>query len=218
MPGAPPELYELLQAPTPAEREEKWAPFVAVVTKDIRKTCHRVAKYDDDREMDYYAFTLEKLHADDFHRLRCYVDDARCQFTTWLAVVVGRLCHDAWRETHPRDHGPDVTDRDVLEMRLRLADLIAEELDPAALADPKPGPLEEVVRRELRAALVRLLEGLTERERLLLSLWFWDDRTYLEIAQLLEYRNLGYARRAIEAVVAKLKKGLTGLGFFDSDS
>ena len=45
--------------------------------------------------MDHYAFMLDRLQEDGFHRLRAFAGDGRGQFTTWLVVVARRLCVEA---------------------------------------------------------------------------------------------------------------------------
>lgn len=52
--------------------------------------------------MDRYAHVLDKLQVDDFRRLRTFVADGRGKFTTWLTVVVRRICLDHHRQRYGR--------------------------------------------------------------------------------------------------------------------
>lgn len=56
----------------------------------------------DDERADCFVHVCEALAADDFRRLHAFDPEGRARFTTWLTVVVTRLCIDWLREAHGR--------------------------------------------------------------------------------------------------------------------
>src|SRR4051794_31379617 len=90
-------LSSLLSACDPASRGEAWALFLSSYSALIMRVA-RLLGGDDDAVMDRYTFVLDHLRRDDCHRLRAYAADGRGEFTTWLVLVVRRLCLDAHRQ------------------------------------------------------------------------------------------------------------------------
>ena len=208
----PPELVDLLNATDPAAREAAWETFVGNHSRLLLHTARSQGR-DHDTAMDAYAFLLEQLHAGDFHRLRAYADDGRCKFTTWLVVVARRLCLDHHRQRYGRvrDAGPQRTEERIA--RRRLTDLIAEELDGAALsAAGTPNPEAEVVARERGAVLTAALAALEARDRLLLKLRFEDDLPAREIGQVMGLATPFHVYRRLNALLSALRRALEGRG------
>lgn len=100
----PPELSGLLEAADPAAREAAWKTFVETHSRLLLHTACALSR-DYDAAMDAYAYILEQLRRDEFHRLRAYTTQSRCTFTTWLVAVARRLCLDRIRQRYGRSHG-----------------------------------------------------------------------------------------------------------------
>ena len=85
------------------EQAGLWRAFVEQHSRIIMHACRSVGS-DYDVVMDRYAHVLEQLQQDGFERLRAYAPDGRGKFTTWLTVVVRRLCLDHHRGRYGREH------------------------------------------------------------------------------------------------------------------
>lgn len=211
MPAAPQELRDLLQAGTAIARDDAWSRFVTRYSPLLLHTAHSVAR-EHDRAMDAYADLLDQLHVDDHQRLRQYSADAGAQFTTWLVVVARRLCVDFLRQRYGR--APAAAARaDDHAMRRRLEDLIAVEIGELRdLTETRAGPEELLRQRDLHLALSASLARLPAAHRLLLSMRFEDDLPIREIATLLHYPTRFHVHRAINAVLAELRRDLAARG------
>lgn len=155
----PPELSGLLEAADPAAREAAWKTFVETHSRLLLHTARALGR-DYDATMDAYAYLLEQLRRDDFHRLQAYISDGRTKFTTWLVVVARRLCLDRVRQRYGRPHGTGPKSNETHGVRRRLVDLFAEELDASDLADPaNANPETQLQARELGRALMAALGG-----------------------------------------------------------
>ncbi|MBE3593856.1 MAG: FliA/WhiG family RNA polymerase sigma factor [Candidatus Carbobacillus altaicus] len=73
-------------------------------------------------------------------------------------------------------HGPNHSGGDT-EVR---PPFLEDQVDPAALH-----PEEETFRRALKSLLAQAIEGLTEKEKLVLSLFYYEGLTFAEVAQVL---------------------------------
>ncbi len=210
MTGLPPELLALLNAQTSADYDEAWACFIAAYSPLLLHTARKVAR-DQDRTMDCYAFVLERLQKDDCAKLRHYQPHPGAKFSTWLVVVVQRLCLDKIRGEEGRS---DLANPEERTTRRRLVHLIAEDLNTAKpIADPGEAPDEIAERRELSATLQHAIEQLSEADRLLLALRFEDDCSAREIAELLGMPTTFHAFRALRSVLTKLRRALSAQGF-----
>src|SRR5690348_4030223 len=148
----------------------------------------RTTGRDYDATMDAYAYLLEQLRRDDFHRLRAYTAQSRCKFTTWLVVVARRLCLDRIRQQYGRRASTGQQSHEAHEVRRRLVDLLAEELNASELADPTAdNPETELRANELNRALLSALMGLEPRDRLLLKLRFADGLGAREIGHVMGF-------------------------------
>jgi RNA polymerase sigma factor (sigma-70 family) len=195
-----------------SSRDEAWTDFVEANSKLILYVARSLGG-DHDDAMDRYAFVLDQLHRDDSHRLGRYGADGRGKFTTWLVVVVRRLCLDYARQKYGRVRHAENGD-ESRRMRTRLVNLISDQRELSELVDTSAANPDERLRAlELDDALSRTLGTLDAEDRLLLRLRFEDDLSAREIARLMScrsqfdvYRRL---RQVLETVrLALLKKGV----------
>ena len=161
--------------------------------------------------MDAYALALEQLRADDCRRLRHYAEDPGAKFSTWLVVVVRRICLDHLRHRYGR--GKPREPADDRSSRRRLVDLIAAPLDESLDAvDSAESGADRLEREQVADALQVALARLEPAERLLLAMRFDDDRTAREIAALLGYPTPFHVYRAVNVALATLRKSLAEQG------
>lgn len=222
--GLPDEVRALLSAGDDAAEAEAWSAFLDSYSRLIlhiaRKSCS-----DRDAAMDRYTYVLEQLRKDDFARLRAYEADDRARFSTWLAVVVRRLCTDFYRRKYGRYESTESTgaenpggaSTDSAELtrraRRRLVDLVGEAVDIELLGDHRKDPERGVRLRELRDALTRAMGGLEPRDRLLLAMRFADDRSARIIAEAMDYPSQFHVYRRLKKVLATLRSDLEDHGF-----
>src|SRR5262245_40011699 len=98
---------------------------------------------------------LEMLVAHNFHILRSF--RWQCSFETWLRVLVRTVCVRSVRR---------------------------KKLDPRSVPAPAapPEPIEHLLSEERAKVVSAALEGLPERERRVLSMFFIDGKSYREIS------------------------------------
>ncbi|MDO8666161.1 MAG: sigma-70 family RNA polymerase sigma factor [Gemmatimonadales bacterium] len=207
----PPELARLLEAAAPASREQAWDDFVAAYSRLLLHTARSVA-HDHDAAMDAYAYMLEALRDDGFRRLRAYQSVTNAKFTTWLVVVVRRLCLDHRRQRYGRTQSANP---DAGAARRRLAELVGEDVDAAQIPDTAVGPVAVLEERERSRLLESCREKLDPRDRLLLKLRFEDDLPARAIAEVLGFASAFHVYRRLDKVTAALRdclrrRGVTG--------
>lgn len=179
------------------------------------KAIHRAsAGYDE--AMDRYAFVLDQFRADDFRRLRVFQADRRGNFTTWLVIVVRRLCVDHHRRRYgrPQAQNPDVgVHAPERLIRRRLVDLIAGEFDLETVPDERTEtPEARLLAREKRDAVSAALDNLSPRDQLLITLRFSEDLSVRTIAPLLGYPSPFHVYRRLNGILATLRRGLEERG------
>jgi RNA polymerase sigma factor (sigma-70 family) len=209
-------LSELLAAGDSARRDAAWDHLVGAHSGLLLKVARSFGG-GHDAVMDRYAHVLDQLRRDDFHRLRAYVPRRDAQFTTWLVVVVRRLCLDHGRERFGRARTLGAEERENLRNRRLLANLAAHEIDLHRLPDPKV--LDPVDRMAVRAGIERLqvvLARLGDEDRLILKWRFEDDVTLKEIARLMHLRTTFHAYRRIQAILRTLRRALEDSGLDSS--
>jgi RNA polymerase sigma factor (sigma-70 family) len=205
----------LLDHPEQSARDEAWTAFVQGNSRLILYVARSLGG-DHDDVMDRYAFVLSQLRRDDFHRLRAYGDDGRGKFTTWLVVVVRRLCLDHRREKYGRVRGDDEKGEDGHRMRGRLVDLISDEGALTELADQSTsGPEEHVRAAQLDEALKLAVAALEPDDRLLLRFRFEDNLSAGEIARLMACRSSFDVYRRLRRVLGTLRTALLSRGIGD---
>ena len=215
--GRPPELEQLLAASGDETSDEAWARFLGSHNRLLLKVAHETSRQYDGA-MDHYTFILERLRADDFHRLRRYEPDGRTKFTTWLVVVARRLCLDHHRQVYGRPRRSD--DQAVAEqdMRRRLVDFVMEEVDLERVINHGGNGADDLIRRrELHETLQRALETLPDEERLTLRLKFEDEAAISDIAKVLDVPTVFHVYRRINKILGELREELQNNGLDGSD-
>lgn len=98
-----------------------------------------------------------------YRNLRRY--DAQRSFTTWLLSIASHHCIDRLR-------------------RRRLRWLSLEGLPPRLqVADGTPGPEAAVVRQERERQVQQMLASLSPKDRAVVIMRYWNELSYVEIAQ-----------------------------------
>ena len=205
--STPDVLVRLMTAPDGRGRESAWAAFLEQYSGLILHVA-RSRSRDHDAVMSAYEFVVDQLRCDDHARLRRYVADGHGKFTTWLLVVVRRLCVDHHRQRYGRLQAAD-GDRHM-ERRL-LTDLVGDVVGLELLADPD-SPDDMLLRDERSALLSRALERLTPSDRLILRLRFDDGLSVPEIARLLKAPSPFVMYRRLDHTLATLRRVLEAYG------
>jgi RNA polymerase sigma factor (sigma-70 family) len=212
----PPELNAVLDADRNSA-DEAWRAFLSRFSPLILHAARTAsAGYDD--AMDLYAHALEVMRENNFRRLRSYSVDPRSKFTTWLVLVVRRICIDRQRQKYGR-----ITDKNRLHAqgderaaRKRLIDLAAAEVDLSTIEDARQQNAEEELRTsELKQILDSAISELDMRDQLLLTLRFVDGLPAKEIAPLQSWPSAVHVYRRIDLLMGKLRRALEERGVDD---
>jgi RNA polymerase sigma factor (sigma-70 family) len=208
----PPTVQRLLGAVDPASRDGAWEEFVAEYSKLLLHVA-RAGAASHDQTMDRYSYVLEQLRSEDCRRLRGYLADGRGKFTTWLVVVVRRLCADEARRRYGRSSAPAENHK----QRRELADLLASDIDVNLLPDESSSLPDEPMREaELAEALASALDQLDPGDRLLLRLRFQDEVPAAEIARILSLPTVFHVYRRLNALYERLRFSLREAGVEDA--
>jgi len=209
-------LQAVLHATDPLDQREAWAVFVREHSELLLRVARRMGG-GHDAAMDRYAFVLESLQQDDFRRLRCYFADGERKFSTWLTVVVRRLCLDHHRHRYGRPQGETAASAQRRAERRNLVDLVSDELSLGALSAPgSDDPDLEIRRNEVSRALECALACLPASERLILRLRFEDDLSVPEIARATSAGSPFRLYRRIDRLLRDLKAALEESGIDDA--
>jgi RNA polymerase sigma factor (sigma-70 family) len=212
----PAPLSSLLDASDLPSRDDAWAVFLSSYSPLIMRVA-RLLGGDDDAIMDRYAFALDQLRRDDFKRLRQYTSDDRGQFTTWLVLVLRRLCVDEHRRRYGRPQSDDETSAARHGERRNLVDLLGVEPELAEVAAAPTDEADANVRAiELSAALETAVARLEIADRLLLRLRFQDDLSVPRIARIVGAPSAAHVYRRLERVLTSLQTTLRKVGVEDS--
>ena len=214
----PPELADLLSAGDEAAATSAWDAFLEAYSRLLLHTARTAAK-DREAAMDAYAYILEKLREDQFRRLRAYTAGGRAKFTTWLVVVTRRLVLDHRRTRYGRDRGVESeADKERLDVRRRLADLISETPDVDGISDDRTGDPGHVLRADQRGrALAEALGEMDPPDQLLLNLRFVDGLAGREIAEIMGLPSPFHAYRKLKGILASLRRELESRGIDDAE-
>lgn len=205
------EIARLLNETDPAARDRTWGDFLHAYGRLLLHVAHRIAT-DRDRAMDAYAAVLEALRADNYRVLREYVARDGCRFSTWLVVVVRRLCFDSLRRTYGRDYGAP-SGQTALALRRRLADLAGIEIGRLDIEDQgQPSAQDVLEHQELQSGLAAVLASLDPRDRLLIRLRFEDGLPVPRIANLMHFPTPFHAYRRLRLVLGQLRHALAQRG------
>lgn len=210
----PLELARLLAASDDIARTRAWTEFLHTFSPLILHASRTAASgYDDG--MDAYASALDGLRADNYKKLRGYAIDPASRFSTWLVVVVRRICIDAQRQKYGRTSTKEREEgiSDERRARHRLANLVGAEINLDELRDSQGMSADEAVeQRELGELLDAALAELDERDRLLLTLKFVDDLPANKIASVQGWPDQMSVYRRITKLTAMLKEKLVARG------
>jgi len=208
----PAEVHSLLTAASPIDRDTAWDTFVSTHSR-LMLFAARSVIHDRDDVMDAYAWTLERLREDGSYRLRGFSDTRGTLFSTWLVVVVRRICLDFLRHQRGRPSKvPSIASSDAHAVRRRLVDLIG---DPTALENVRDSGADAeqaLEAKELHDRLERALRALPPADRLLLALRFEDGRSASEIAQSMRFPTQFHVYRRLTTVLAALRRQLRATG------
>jgi RNA polymerase sigma factor (sigma-70 family) len=210
----PAELARLLDATDDVSREKAWSAFLDTFSPLILHASRSGSKgYDEG--MDAYAAALDGLRASDYRKLRNYSADRRSKFSTWLVVVVRRICIDFQRERFGRATAAEKSEgiSDERAARGRLAKLAGEAVALETIPDAQGAAPDETVRRDdLNQRLEEALAGLDERDRLLLTFRFVDELPARRIAELQGWPDQMAVYRRIAHLTEALRKQLASRG------
>jgi RNA polymerase sigma-70 factor, ECF subfamily len=203
--SSPVQLRRLLEAAEGPDHERAWGEFLTAYSRLILYVARRIPR-DHDRMMDRYAFVIEHLREAHCRRLRAFDVEGRGKFTTWLVVVVRRLCVDHDRQQHGR--APKVAPHPVVPRRL-----LELTFDPDVMEqvpDGAPLPDAELERQQTLDQLQTAVEGLSPSDRLLLTLRHQDGRSASEIASLMSLPTPFHVYRRLTRIHASLRETLGG--------
>jgi RNA polymerase sigma factor (sigma-70 family) len=212
----PTPLSSLLTASDSQSRDDAWAEFLSSYSALIMRVA-RLLGGDDDAIMNRYAFALDALRRDDFKRLRQYTADGRGKFTTWLVLVVRRLCLDEHRSRYGRRQSDVDSSADRRAERRRLVDLLGVVPELAEVAAPENDEADASIRvTERSAALESAVARLDVSDRLLVRLRFQDELSVPHIARIVRAPSVGHVYRRLDRVLASLRAMLRQAGVEDS--
>jgi RNA polymerase sigma factor (sigma-70 family) len=192
--------------------DRAWSEFVEEYGRLILYVARAQGGQHDD-VMDRYTYVLEQLRRDDFRRLRGYVSDGRGKFTTWLVVVIRRLCMDELRSRYGRERGGKA---EAQRQRRELADLVGAEVDVDLIAGAGAGPDEILQATELSDRLTAAVAELEPSDRLILRLRFQDEVPVSEIARALSLPSVFHVYRSLNRIYGQLRAALGESGVRDA--
>lgn len=214
----PESLTRLLGAAAGPAQDEAWAGFLAEHQEVLLFVARRLGG-GHDAVMDRFAWMLEGLRRDDFHRLRGYDGRGPGPFRTWLIVVGRRLCLDHHRSRYGRQQtDTSAADAERLERR-RLVDLVGEELALDLVAEPGDRAADRTLARaEILSALGRALEGLEVEDRVLLRIRFEDGISVPAMARSLGQDSPFALYRRLDRILKALRDRLREFGIDDANA
>jgi RNA polymerase sigma-70 factor (ECF subfamily) len=166
--------------------EAAWEEFVRTYRRtleEIARSALRSMRRPEADADEIVARVFSMLVENDYAALRRF--RGQCSFTTWLRILVRTAC--------------------VRAVRRRA-------LPTREIARPEPPlPLDRLESDELRDAVRRALDRLPERDRLALTLFFFDGRSYDEIASELGV-PMGTVATILSRTREKLRRMITGGG------
>jgi RNA polymerase sigma factor (sigma-70 family) len=206
-PRSPPtQLRQLLEAADGPDQERAWSEFLIAYSRLILYVARQIPR-DHDVVMDRYAFVVERLREQSCRRLRTFAADGRGKFTTWLMVVVRRLCLDHDRLKFGRRPNPRARESSTPPRRLVELVLDPEVLD--RLPSSAPSAHEELEREQGLQKLGAAVAALSSSDQLLLTLRYHDDRSAREIASLMSLPTAFHVYRRLNRVHGSLRQALT---------
>lgn len=195
--------------------DQAWDAFVTEYSRLILRVARTVTR-DHDSAMDCYVHVLDRLRENGGARLKSYAPASGCSYTTWLAVVVRRLCVDRYRERYGRSRRDDQDSRDARDARRRLADLLGVDA-PLERVRVDDDAVMELEHRELVDALSSVLARLTARDRALLAFRYEDDLSARQIAEIMSFPSIFHVYRRLSSVLRTCRDALERQGIRASD-
>jgi RNA polymerase sigma factor (sigma-70 family) len=206
------ELQRLLNASTFSEQNRAWKIFLDAYSPLLLHVARSVFR-DRDEAMDAYAHVLQEVRANEFARLRGFSDNGVSKFSTWLVVVVQRLCLDYRRAKYGRKRPVQSPSALVSQgLRQRLRDLAGEDVDLSAIAESTSDPAEQLAAKELRVLLNLAIGTLSTSDRLLLALRFEDGLSASQIARVMHLPTSFHVYRRLDAAIRALRANLVARG------
>ena len=126
-------------------------------------------------------------------------------FSTWLYRLTSNVCIDHLRRQRRQQHDSLTVQEDGSEQK------------EYAVPDPAPLPEEQVIFNETSERLRAAMRALPEEFRQILELRVVDDRSYEEIAEILDIR-VGTVKSRLSRARLQLKKLMESGNLFSSDS
>jgi RNA polymerase sigma factor (sigma-70 family) len=216
----PGELRRLIEATDSPEQERAWSEFLSSYSRLFLYVARQLAR-DHDVVMDRYAFVVERLREQNYRRLRAFAADGRGKFTTWLIVVVRRLCLDHDRQKHGRAPPPGLR---KLTVPHRLVELAYDPEILDQLPDRSPPADEALDQKQILEQLAAAIATLSPSDQLLIALRYQDDRSAREIASLMSlptpfhaYRRLNQVHRSLRQALASRRERPPRMGSAESD-
>ena len=182
-------------------------------SKLILHTARRASAGHDD-VMDQYTYVLDHLREDDFRRLRSFSLNGTGKFTTWLVVVVRRLCIDHHRRTSGGEQDSERTTAQESITRRNLAQLLAVDIDLDQISDETAeSPDAGLIARERAQRLWAVLAELETSDQLLLTLRYVDGHSPKKVADMLGFPSRFAVHRHLKSLLATVRRRLEEEGF-----
>ena len=112
-------------------------------------------------------------------------DDSKASFNTWLTTITRNIAINRTRKINTQGNFQELS-----------VDMVSE----------IPGPEEEVIHKEKLITLSKLLESLSEKEKILVYRKYYYMQSTEQIAA-----EMGFTYRAVEGKLYRIKKKLRGL-------
>jgi RNA polymerase sigma factor (sigma-70 family) len=179
---------------------QSWQRFILDFSVFIYSTVVRFTT-DYDEKMAIYLQILEQLRANDFEKLRRFA--FRSSLSTWLTAVSRNMTIDFLRSKYGRDF------RWKKIRVISLSDDCVEPADPSLERQPEAAHQSrerESIRNQLLAELEMALEGLDEREALLVKLVFFKGLKIRDAGQVLKIKP---AYKFLHRTLRKIRIRLT---------
>ena len=203
--SVPSQLRHLLEAADGPEQEHAWAEFLEFYSRLILYVARQTPR-DHDVVMDRYTFAVEGLREHGCRRLRAFAADGRGKFTTWLMVVIRRLCLDHDRRKYGR--APGARPHSAVTSR-RLVELVLDPVVVERLSDGRPSVDEELEREQMLERLDAAVATLSPNDQLLLTLRYQDNRSAREIASLMSLSTPFHVYRKLNRVHESLRQAVS---------
>jgi RNA polymerase sigma factor (sigma-70 family) len=213
----PRELHSLLTATDASAREAAWDEFLSLHSRLLVHVARQVMPASEGA-MDAYANVLERLRRDNCRALAGYTADGRSRFTTWLVVVVRRMCVDFYRQQYGRSRNEQPSEQATIERdaRRRLVSFVGVDEAHAQIVDARSdGPEDALRHAQLRTALDRVVSALPPQDQLLLKLRFHDELPAQQIASVLRWPTPFHVYRRLKVLCDELRRNLIAAGIED---